>query len=228
MPNSTDRLESDAIQAALDKDWKKALKLNEQIVDFDSENVPALNRISKAFIELGKFDDAKKFLKKVLKLDPINQTAKRNLDIALAKRKSTGATPDLKDFIKEPGTTKEFKFPILTKGLTSKKFYLGEELKVQIEGHKVSLHKAEGELINVLDPITAEKIILANKRGERIKATFMAGDSEKEITVQLKASIPLFKSEKQDIKPYLKRENIEEEPETSTPETEEEESQPLS
>ncbi len=211
MPNTVEKLEAEAIQAALSKDWKKAVKLNSEIADFDSENIPALNRLAKAHIELEAFEEAKKILKKVLKLDPINLTAKRNMDLAVEHKKVLGnvSSDEIKNFIKEPGTSKEFTFQIMTKGITAKKFYLGEPLEIVVEGHRVSVHKVSGELISIFDPVTAEKIIACKKRGGGIKSTFLYGD-EKEVTVMVKASIPLFKTEKQELKPYLKRENIEE------------------
>lgn len=211
MPNTLEKLESEAIQKALEKDWKTAISLNLEIVNYDSENIPALNRLAKAYIESSEFEEAKKILKKVLKLDPINQTAKRNLDLANEHKKVVGSlsSSQIKNFIKEPGTSKEFNFQIMTKGLTAKKFYLGEELGIEIEGHRASIHKATKELISIFDPQTAEKIIQCKKRGGTVTATFLSGD-EKEVTVMVKSSVPLFKTEKQELKPYLKRDNLEE------------------
>ncbi len=227
MPNTVEKLEAEAIQAALSKDWKTAVKLNLELSNFDSENIPSLNRLAKAYIELEEFEDAKKILKKVLKLDPINLTAKRNMELALEHKKVLGnvSSDEIKNFIKEPGTSKEFTFQILTKGITAKKFYLGEPMEIQVEGHKVSLHKSSGELISIFDPLTAEKISACKKRGAGVRATFLYGD-EKEITVMVKATIPLFKTEKQELKPYLKRENIEEQENETQAEAEESENQP--
>lgn len=223
MPNEMQRLAQEAIEAALKKDWKRASLLNKEIIDYDDQNVPALNRLAKAYIEIDKYEDARKVLKVVLKLDPINPTAKKNLEYATAHRKALGTLPlpDTKSFIKEPGTTKEFIFIILAKGITAKKFYLGEPLTVKQEGHKVSLFKSSGELLGIFDTITAEKLITATKKGGNIKSYYLGGN-EKEIHVLVKSSIPIFKAEKQDLKPYIKRDTIEEpELELSIPEPEE-------
>lgn len=216
-------LEPQAVTAALSKDWKKAVELNKQIIDYDDQNVPALNRLAKAYLELEKYDEAKKTLKHVLKLDPINQTAKKNFEYASAHRKVLGNLPhpDLKNYIKEPGTTKEFAFSIMTKGLTAKKFFQGEPLDIQHDKHKVSVHKLSGELIGIFDSINAEKILFCIKRGGTVKASFTSGE-EKELKVLIKSSIPIFSSEKQETKPYIKRETLEEpELEMTPPETEE-------
>ncbi len=211
MPNSVDLLATSAISAALSKNWKEAITLNKQIIDYDNQNISALNRLAKAYLELEMYDEAKKTLRQVLKLEPINQTALKNMEFAKAKKKVLGSLPqpDIKNFIKEPGTSREFSLSILTKGLTAKKFYLGESLNVKVEGHRVCLYKSTDEFVSVFDSNTADKIIKSIKNGGNVKAAFLNGD-EKEITVLIKSSIPIFKTEKQELKPYVKRETIEE------------------
>ncbi|MEK7595719.1 MAG: tetratricopeptide repeat protein [Patescibacteria group bacterium] len=230
MPNSVDKLESDAINEALNKNWKRAVEINLQIVDFDKENIAALNRLAKAYNELEKYDDAKKILKTVLKLDPINQTAKKNMDLAENRKKQFGSSPlpNLNNFIKEPGATREFSLEILTKGLTAKKFYPGEALILNFDKHRVELQKASGELINMIDPQKTETLLDGLRRGATFSATFIGSpDNEKEITILINSSIPIFKGDKQDVKPYLKREIEGEEEDESTTEQESDETLPL-
>jgi len=74
-------LNQQAIDAALDSKWELALKLNKQIIRLDSLNIDALNRMAKAYIELGKGNLAKKFYSEVLKIDPYNPIALKNLKI---------------------------------------------------------------------------------------------------------------------------------------------------
>lgn len=225
MPNSVEKLETEAVKAALNKQWKEAVKINLEIIDFDKENVPALNRLAKAYIELEKYDDAKKYVKSVLKIDPINQTAKKNMELAEGRKKQFGSAPlpDLKTFIKEPGTTKEFTLGILTKGLTTKKFYSGEPLIIHFDHHKVEIQKTTGELVSVLDPVKAENLLDGKKKGADFYASFLGqpGDSEKEITILVKSSFPIFKTEKQDIKPYFKRDIEESDQDQSSSDQEE-------
>ncbi len=223
MPNSLNILANEAISLALEKNWKSAIEKNQRIIDFDDQNISALNRLSKAYIELDMYEEARKTLRKVLKLDPINSTALKNMELAQSKRKVLGSLPlpDLKSFIKEPGTSKDFTFGILTKGLTAKKFYTGEPINVVVEGHKISLHKVTGELIAVFDTPTANKVHLILKGGGSVSASFVSGN-EKEVTLLVRTSVPIFRADRQDLKPYIKRDNLDEpEIELSIPETEE-------
>lgn len=211
MPKAVEELANDSIKAALEKRWAEAIALNKEIIDFDDENIPALNRLARAYIELSKFEEAKKTLKIVLKLDPINQTAKKNMEYAQNSKKIIGNAPipDVKTFIKEPGTTKEYEFILQTKGITSKKFYLGEPLNVVLEKHKASLHTPNGDSLGYFEEDMAEKILNCLKKGGEIKASYLSGE-DKIIKILMKSTIPMFKSEKQELKPYIKRDTLEE------------------
>ncbi len=72
-----------AIAAALKASWKDAVNLNKQILKKDSKDVDALNRLARAFSEVGEIIKAKKTAKKVINIDPHNTIATK----ALAKWK---------------------------------------------------------------------------------------------------------------------------------------------
>ncbi|MDG1990101.1 MAG: tetratricopeptide repeat protein [Dehalococcoidia bacterium] len=69
----------DATQLALKGEWKKAITANKQILSINKADVPALNRIGKAQLELGKLKDSKNSYTKALQIDPLNTIARRNL-----------------------------------------------------------------------------------------------------------------------------------------------------
>ena len=70
-----------AIDAALDSKWEEALKLNKKIIKTEPQNIDALNRQAKAYMELGKTTLAKKHYSETLKIDPYNPIAQKNLKI---------------------------------------------------------------------------------------------------------------------------------------------------
>jgi len=101
-----------AIDAALDSKWEEALKLNKKIIKTEPQNIDALNRQAKAYMELGKTTLAKKYYSETLKIDPYNPIAQKNLKI-MKSFKSNGQpgicrtnchsklSPSL--FLQEPG-----------------------------------------------------------------------------------------------------------------------------
>lgn len=109
-------LNDQAIDAALSSHWEEALKLNKKIIKADPQNVDALNRQARCYMELGKSNLAKKYYSEALKFDPYNPIAIKNLKIikSFKSKRSNGHSP-LHDglpklsaslFLQEPGKTK--------------------------------------------------------------------------------------------------------------------------
>src|SRR5437879_12407336 len=66
-----------ATAAALEADWPRAVELNQKLVETSPEDLEARNRLGRAFIELGRLDEAKAAFAEVLKIEPYNSIALR-------------------------------------------------------------------------------------------------------------------------------------------------------
>src|SRR5689334_20315625 len=94
-------LETQAVQAALSTDWPKAIELNKQILKLDDSNIESYNRIGRAYSESGDLEKARSSYRSVLRLDPYNSIALKNLErlkVASTAVKLTGGSvlnPDL-------------------------------------------------------------------------------------------------------------------------------------
>jgi len=69
-----------AIEATLEGDWEKAIKLNKSLIDEDPNDIEALNRMALAYTVLGKPKKAKKTYEDVLTIDSLNSIALKNLE----------------------------------------------------------------------------------------------------------------------------------------------------
>lgn len=107
-------LDSAAINAAINCNWEQAIELNLEIVKNDGGNVQARNRLAKAYCEMGQFKQAKAVYEEVLKIDPYNGIATKNLK-KVAAIKSDGVMKgdnvsrqrlSAAVFLHEPGVTK--------------------------------------------------------------------------------------------------------------------------
>lgn len=98
-------LQQKAIDAALCCDWERAIDYNVAIIKEQSDNIQALNRLAKAYMELCQKDQAKEIYKQVLKIDKYNSVALKNLKLLPQKNSTIQDTTD-EDFIEEPGITK--------------------------------------------------------------------------------------------------------------------------
>jgi tetratricopeptide (TPR) repeat protein len=82
-----------AINEAINCNWDKAIELNLEIIKDEPENVQAKNRLAKAYCETGQFKLAKSVYEEVLKIDPYNGIATKNLKkVAAIKADSTVRT----------------------------------------------------------------------------------------------------------------------------------------
>lgn len=103
------QLVQQAIQAALRQEWQQAVNANLKILKDSPHDLPTLNRLGKAYAEMGQINQAKKTFHKVLELDKYNSVAQNSLDrIGNSKAGSESGAVILAtfSFIEEPGKTK--------------------------------------------------------------------------------------------------------------------------
>ncbi len=109
-----------AIKAALQSEWDSAIELNQQLLEQNPQDLESLNRLARAYLELGDIARSKKTYKEVLTLDPYNVIALKNVkrfqsikgsttEISNKIVKSLKNNPNSSahiTFIEEPGKTK--------------------------------------------------------------------------------------------------------------------------
>lgn len=154
-----------AIDAALESNWEKALKLNKKIIKLDPQNVDALNRQAKAYMELGKGNLAKKYYSEVVKIDPYNPIALKNLKI-MKSFKSDGQSksgPDGQEwqinchsklspslFLQEPGKTKVVSLLKVAEPQKLSHFFCGMKVEMSIKNRKITIVDSNGNYLGVL------------------------------------------------------------------------------
>lgn len=148
-----------AIDAALDSKWEEALKLNQQIIKQNPQNVDALNRQAHAYFELGKYSSAKKYYSLALKFDPYNPIAIKNLKIIQAfkkgvngdgvKLKSNGRiSPSL--FLQEPGKTKVVACLKVAEPQKLSQAFCGMSVELLFKNRGVTVCDSSGSYLGVL------------------------------------------------------------------------------
>ncbi len=96
-----------AVKSALNGNWKEAIELNKSILEKNPSDLDAKIRLGRSFLQLGNYTEAKNCFKEVLALDPINQVALKNYEMAKNKKVENNNMGSKKSLIKEPGTTFE-------------------------------------------------------------------------------------------------------------------------
>lgn len=105
-------LENQAIQSALNNNWEKAIDLNLEILQLSPKNTSSLNRLGIAYLKTSQASLAQKTLRQVLKINPNNPIATKNLSNLKhqSKNKNSKTTQKTKSqtisFIEEPGISR--------------------------------------------------------------------------------------------------------------------------
>jgi len=156
-----------AVEAALKGNWKEATRLNSLLLKENPKDIDALNRLARAYSELGNPRKAKGFAEKVLKLDPFNSIATKAL-VRLKGLKGGQAvasgpvSPEA--FLEEPGKTKTVPLINLGDPKLLAKLDSADEVRLTPHSHRVSVITAEGKHVGRLpDDISARLRNLISK-----------------------------------------------------------------
>ena len=72
-------LSLDAISLALKGEWERATEVNRALLELFETDVGSMNRLGKAYMELGQYAEAREVLDRVGRIAPYNTIAKKNL-----------------------------------------------------------------------------------------------------------------------------------------------------
>lgn len=201
-------LAQDAINAALKANWKDAVKINNSILQNDKGDVDALNRMARAYAELGFLAKARQTSHRVLKVDPFNTIANRSLiKWKGLKKGDTYSSPpsNAQVFLEEPGKTKICSLFFLGDNKIVAKLDSGDEVKLDTHSHRVTVITSDNKYIGRLsDDLSArlKKLIsMGNEYSVNIKSI-----DKNDVKVFIKetkrdkkiSNIPSFSAEKID------------------------------
>lgn len=146
-----------AIDAALESRWNDALKLNKQIIKLDPQNIEALNRLARAYMELGRFNLAKKYYTETLKYDSYNPIALKNLKIIKAFRVNGHPQPlngqeklSSALFLQEPGKSKIVNLLKVAEPQKLSQAFCGMQVGIVVKNRKIIIVDLGSSYLGVL------------------------------------------------------------------------------
>ena len=172
-------LEKQAIQAANNGNWQKAIKLNQELINDNHKNIPALNRLARAYWELGKINQAQKTYRQVLTHDPYNPIASKNLQrlgkkSKKSQQKKTYLSGNL--FIEEPGKTKTIKLIRLASSQVLSDLSNGQRVKLVPKKRAISVTNEENVYLGTVPDNLSIRLIKFIKGGNRYQVSVKAVD----------------------------------------------------
>ena len=171
-----------AVAAALDADWPRAIELNTKILEGSPDDVEARNRVGRAFIEMGRLEEAKASFAEVLKAEPYNSIAIRGTQRVdqLLEHKSKPVVTQSKTqprlFIEDMGKTGILRLINPAPAHILARYSAGAECTLKEQEGLLAVHARDGELLGFLEPKVGRRLIDLIRTGNQYVAAIASND----------------------------------------------------
>ena len=156
-------LDREAVNLALNGEWERAAEVNHAILELFADDVEAMNRLAKAFMELGNYEEAGQVLDRVCAIAPYNNIARKNRarleqmrgSNAAATRharrhaRSNAGAPQL--FIGESGKSAATTLRHTPRTLSLAVASPGDPVSLVIEHHGISVYAEDGQYLGQIE-----------------------------------------------------------------------------
>ena len=170
-----DSLETQAIDAAIQANWTRAIELNSRLLELDRKNTQALLRIAFSYLQIGDYVQSKKYYHKALRLQPKSSVAHQYLEkieiLEQGKTKpqtKTAFDPHL--FIESFGKTKMTSLTNLGQKQILASLSIGQQMQLKIKKRRVEVRTQSDEYVGTLADDISKRLILFIKA----KSTYTA------------------------------------------------------
>ena len=189
-------LDREAVDLALKGEWERAAQVNRAILELFADDVEAMNRLAKALIELGGYEEAGSVLDHLGEVAPYNNIARRNRarleqmrarvktnDGAVATsrhaRRAAGA-PQL--FIGESGKSATTVLRQTPRRLSLALLSPGDPVSLRVEHHAINVYADDGQYLGQVDPRLGHRLSRLIEGGNTYAAAVI-GVSDEGISV---------------------------------------------
>lgn len=175
-------LADQAVAAALDADWPRAVELNGRILEAAPDDVEARNRIGRAYLEQSKLEEAKAAFAEVLKAEPYNSIALRGLQRAtsLLEHKAKTVTTQTKTqprlFIEDMGKTGILRLINPAPLQILARYSPGAECELREQEGLLAVHASDGALLGFLEPKVGRRLIDLIRTGNQYVVALVSND----------------------------------------------------
>ncbi len=164
--NDIELLEQQAIDAAINLQWKEALSLNTQIIKIDKKNEAAHLRMGFVYLQLKDILNAKKYYSKALKIQPKSSVALQNIErikvlekAKINKNSDQEVSFDPELFMEMAGKTKMVALSNLGQKNILARLTIGQKVELQIKKRRVEVRTTSKEYIGALPDDLSKRLI---------------------------------------------------------------------
>ncbi len=165
----------EAIALAMENRWQEAVGVNQAILELFPDDVESYNRLGKAYLELGHYEDALAAFKKSVQLSPSNVIARKNLErLEVLRRERQKPRPTQKvrpdQFLEESGKTGAAVLDQSAGKEVLAKLTPGDTLNLQPVGHRLEVLNAAGDFLGIVPARIASRLLRLIKGGNKYEA----------------------------------------------------------
>ena len=176
----------EAVDLALKGLWDQATGVNQEILEFFPEDVEAWNRLGKAFLELGSYDEARDAFERASHLAPYNTISKKNLERISHLRETApaaGAGSQVRKtgkaflpyiFIEESGKSGVTTVNRPAPGAVLAKLASGDTVKLVTGEHAVIVENNQGEYLGQVEPKLSKRLLRLINGGNKYDAAVIS------------------------------------------------------
>ncbi len=172
-----------AIQFALAGRWHEAISLNEDILYYFPQEIEALNRLGKAYLEVGEYDQARESFKKVLDIAPHNTIAKKNLKRLSHLSSSNAAAPKPKKvaprlFLEESGKSGITTLRTIASEEALAKVAGGDAVTLKVHNNTLVVESLDADVLGYVEPKLGSRLVRLTKQGNRYEAAVLSASQD--------------------------------------------------
>ena len=171
-------LSREAIALALEGHWGKAIEVNRRTLQIFPEDVDAMNRLGKAYLEMGQYSAARTAFESAARIAPHNTIAKKNLDrlahlqdSAPAQVQGKVVTPYL--FIEESGKSGVTVLHNSAPRQVLGKMAAGDAVKLVSQANVLVVENNHGDCVGQVEPKLGMRLMRLMKGGNRYDAAIV-------------------------------------------------------
>jgi len=173
----------EAIDLAMQARWKEAVTVNREIVQDFPEDVDAYNRLGRAYLELGKYKQAREAYESAVKLDPYNAIASRNIrrlnDIKETDRAEVETVKvEPQQFIEEIGKAGVVTLSELAPKEKRARVVAGDRVNLKANGSLLTVESSRGEYIGRVETKHSQRLARLILGGNQYSATVVRSTAE--------------------------------------------------
>jgi tetratricopeptide (TPR) repeat protein len=173
----------EAIDLAMQARWQEAVDLNQEIVRDFPEDVDAYNRLGRACLELGQYQQAREAYENAVRLDPYNAIASRNIR-RLNDIKETGDTAvetgkvEPQQFIEEIGKAGMVTLEELAPKESRARVVAGDRVFLKLDGSVLTVESSRGEYLGRVEPKHMQRLARLMLGGNQYSATVVRSTAD--------------------------------------------------